>query len=322
MQMGQKVDKLIEEIKNSEVRGATNIAIRVTEAMVHDAEVYMNSDRRDNDLKYHTQEWGFQLIQSRPSQITLRNSVTSILRGIEKIDDDNDAKVFEVLKSNAETFVEVAKNASERISLLGGNIIRDGDTILTNSHSALVRDIFNMAANIMGKDIQVYVAETRPKYQGVKMANELVNLGIKTTLIVDAAVNHLMPEIDLVIVGSDTIGSDGSVISKIGVSQIALSAHEWKVPFYVAAPTFKFSEETLSGVMIALEQGKESDVVKGSTLGDYEALKDRSNGLFQIKNPSFDATRAEYVRGVITELYIMSPYSIGEFLARRSGFID
>ena len=321
--MGQNVDKLVEEIKNSQVRGATTIAIRVTEALVSDAEAYMNSDDRDDDLKYHTQEWGFQLIESRPSQITLRNSVKSILRGIEKIDDDNDEKTFEVLKSNADAFVKVAEKASEKIAFLGANIICDGDTVLTNSHSALVVGILNEAVNKMGKDVRVIVTETRPKYQGIKMVNELVNLGIKTTLIVDGAVNHVMPEVDLVIVGADTVSSDGSVISKIGVSQIALSAHEWKVPFYVAAPTFKFSEETLSGVMIALEEGKAEDVIKRSTVGDYGLLENHSDdGLFEIRNPSFDATRAEFVRGVITELYIMSPYSIGEFLARRSGFID
>lgn len=324
--MGEQVDLLVRRIRNSEVRGARKIAISVADAMVADAEAYLSSENPDYELKFHVQEWGTQLIRSRPSQITLRNSVNNILHGIERIDDDNDEKVFEVLKCNAETFVEVAKGASDKIALLGGNIIRDGDVVLTNSHSDLVSGIVNMAVNVMGKDVEVYVTETRPKYQGMKMVRNLIDMGIKTTLIADSAVNHLMPEVDLVIVGADTIGSDGSVISKIGVSQMALSAHEWNVPFYVAAPTFKFSEDTLSGVMISIEEGPKLDMVKGTPIEDYEPTRDCLDGkegcLFDIKNPSFDATRAEFVRGVITELYVMSPYSIGEYLARKSGFID
>ncbi len=315
--MGSSVDELVIKIRNSEVRGSTNIAVLVAEALVRDAEEYIENKDMNGDLKLSAQNWGTQLIRSRPSQITLRNSIKNVLAGVEKIHDNNDLKVFEVLKSNGEAFVEQAKSASEKISVLGGNIIRDGDVILTNSHSALTREIFNMAANQMEKDIEVYVAETRPRYQGMKMVKELVDLGIKTTLVIDAAIRHLMPEIDMVIMGADTVGSDDSVISKIGASQIALVAHESRVPFYVAAPTFKFSEDTLSGVMISIEEGKKSEIIKDTVLDGME-----ENEFFRIRNPSFDATRADHITGIITELYIMSPHSIGEYLARKSGVIN
>ena len=181
----------------------------------------------------------------------------------------------------------------------------------------MVKGILDVAFNVLGKDIQVYVTETRPRYQGVKMAKELLDLGIPTTLIVDSAVRHLMKDIDIVLVGADTVSSDGSAISKIGTSLIALAAHEARVPFYVATPTFKFSEDTLSGVMITIEEAAVSEIVKGS---DLEGSL--GNPLFKVKNPSFDATPPEFIRGLITELYIMSPYSVGDYLARMSGVIN
>ena len=317
MKMGKNVDMLIDDIVAVRLKGASPVAIRTAEAILADTEAEFGSGTSRGHLKMTVQRLGAEVIKSRPTNTSLRNAVKNTLYKIEKIDDEDDEKVLEVIRGNVAAFTETVNTAADRIAKLGANIIRDGTTILTGSYSSMVKGILDTAYNVLGKDIQVYVTETRPRYQGVKMVRELLNLGIPTTLIVDSSARHLMKDVDLVIVGADTVSSDGSAISKIGASLIALAAHEARVPLYVATPTFKFSEETLSGVMIAIEEAAASQIVDGSGLEDC-----MDNPLFKVRNPAFDATPPEYIRGLITELYIMSPYSVGDYLAKMSGVID
>ena len=315
--MGKNVDMLIDDIVAVRLKGASPVAIRTADAILADTEAEFGSGTSRGHLKMTVQRLGAEVIKSRPTNTSLRNAVKNTLYKIEKIDDEDDEKVLEVIRGNVAAFTETVNTAADRIAKLGANIIRDGTTILTGSYSSMVKGILDTAYNVLGKDIQVYVTETRPRYQGVKMVRELLNLGIPTTLIVDSSARHLMKDVDLVIVGADTVSSDGSAISKIGASLIALAAHEARVPLYVATPTFKFSEETLSGVMIAIEEAAASQIVDGSGLEDC-----MDNPLFKVRNPAFDATPPEYIRGLITELYIMSPYSVGDYLAKMSGVID
>lgn len=315
--MGKNVDMLIDDIVAVRLKGASPVAIRTAEAILADTEAEFYSGASRGHLKMTVQRLGAEVIKSRPTNTSLRNAVKNTLYKIEKIDDEDDEKVLEVIRGNVAAFTETVNTAADRIAKLGANIIRDGTTILTGSYSSMVKGILDTAYNVLGKDIQVYVTETRPRYQGVKMVRELLNLGIPTTLMVDSSARHLMKDVDLVIVGADTVSSDGSAISKIGASLIALAAHEARVPLYVATPTFKFSEETLSGVMIAIEEAAASQIVDGSGLEDC-----MDNPLFKVRNPAFDATPPEYIRGLITELYIMSPYSVGDYLAKMSGVID
>jgi len=313
--MSEKVDAVSETIKQSKIKGAFEIATIVSNALIADATEYIQSGNH-GDLKLNVQKWGAQIIRSRPSQVTLRNTVNNLLYSIERIDDDNDAKVLEVLRINTKLFLDTVNSAQEKISLLGANIIQDGDTILTNSYSSMVKAIIKVARELMDKDIRVIVTETRPKYQGIRMARELIEMGVDTTVIVDSAVRHIIRNVDLIILGADTVSSDGSVITKIGSSQMALVANEARVPLYVAAPTFKFSEDTLSGVMVSIEEGKPSDIYENTELQQLIG-----NDKLTIRNPTFDATPPEYIRGIITELYVMSPFSVGEYLARKSGVI-
>lgn len=311
--MPEHTDNLIATILEGNVKGSTDLAIETVQAILADAENYKNFES-DYSLQLCILEWGAKIIQSRPSQITLRNAVLNALSklGVDIINDD-DEKVLEVLRSNVLEFINSAEGAKEKIATSGAHVIQNGDVILTHSYSGMVLAMIKHAVQ-NGKNIKVYVTETRPKYQGVRMAKELALMGIETTLTLDSAARYIMKKIDIVLIGVDTVSSDGSIITKIGSSQIALAANEAKVPFYVAAPTFKFSEDTLSGVMIALEEGNPLDLMKdlGINLEDY-------NELLEVYNPSYDAIPPEYIRGVITERYIMSPYSIGEYLANRSG---
>ena len=117
------------------------------------------------------------------------------------------------------------------------------------------------------------------------------------TLIVDSAARYFMKNVDLVLVGADTVTSNGVVINKIGTSTISLIAHEARVPFIVLAESYKFSRETLSGALVEIEEREPSEII------NPEKLKN-----VKIRNPVFDATPPSYVDTIITEFGAISPY--------------
>lgn len=60
-------------------------------------------------------------------------------------------------------------------------------------------------------------------------------------IIPDASVAQLMPDIDFVLSGANAITEHGGVVHYMGSYQVALLASVLHVPYYVAAPTFKFA---------------------------------------------------------------------------------
>ena len=95
-------------------------------------------------------------------------------------------------------------------------------------------------AHDAGIPLHVWVDETRPRNQGASLtAFELGGHGVKHTIIADNAGGHYMQagEVDLCIVGTDRVTSNGDVANKIGTYLKALAAKDNGVPFYVALPS-------------------------------------------------------------------------------------
>jgi ribose 1,5-bisphosphate isomerase len=184
------------------------------------------------------------------------------------------------------------------IGRYGAGRIEDGDVIMThcNSQSAL-SVIIN--AHRYGKSIKVYATETRPRYQGRITARILSKEGIEVTIIIDSAMRYFMNKVDKVVVGADAIAANGAVVNKIGTSLLALAANEARVPFIVAAETYKFSPDTLFGKLIVIEERDYREVAPEKWVSKHKHVR--------IRNPAFDVTPPEYIDLLITELGVFSP---------------
>ena len=177
--------------------------------------------------------------------------------------------------------------------------------MLTHCNStAAVRSIIR--AYELGKIDMAYNTESRPRYQGRITSRQLAEAGVPVTMIVDSATRFLMPHLDMVIVGSDTIASNGAVVNKIGTSQVALCAHEARVPVTVCAESYKFSPLTVFGERVDIE---ERDVREIADPEDFPGVK--------FYNPVFDFTPPEYVDAIVTEFGVMSPYTAYELIMRE-----
>lgn len=158
-------------------------------------------------------------------------------------------------------------------------------------------------AHEAGRDVFVYVDETRPRLQGARLtAWELQQLGIPFALVVDGASGHIMRtrRVDLVTVGCDRIAANGDTANKIGTFNLALAARAHGIPFYIVGPTSTVDLSIPTGADIPIEERPADEVthIEGLVITPPET---------PVFNPAFDVTPAEFITAIITEKGIVYP---------------
>ncbi|HUW49326.1 MAG TPA: S-methyl-5-thioribose-1-phosphate isomerase, partial [Patescibacteria group bacterium] len=244
------------------------------------------------------------LFASRATEPLMRNALRLIINRVDRSEEKNVKKLAETASQASRQFLLDLENSRKRIAEIGAKRIRSNSVVLTHCHSSTVTNLLKRA-KYEGKVFEVICTETRPVLQGQITAKEMLDMGIKTTFIVDSAARFFMNDVDLVLVGADAITSEGNVINKIGTSMAALVAHEARAPFYVVSELLKFDPATVSG--------------------DYEKIEERSpNEIWKnapkeltIRNPAFDVTRRDFIHGIICEDGMISPHSITEVMHRK-----
>ncbi len=159
------------------------------------------------------------------------------------------------------------------------------------------------AVYAQGKDIFVYVDETRPFFQGTRLtAWELTKLRIPFKVITDNSAGYLMQKglVQAIVVGADRIAANGDTANKIGTYSLAVLASYHRIPFYVAAPTSTFDLTTPSkeGIPIEERSAKEVLTCAGKFLSPRQA---------QALNFAFDLTPSPLITAFITEKGVVFP---------------
>jgi len=197
---------------------------------------------------------------------------------------------------------DIAINRS--IGRNGAPLVPDGKTVLTHCNAgALATAGYGTALGVIraavedGKKLDVFADETRPFLQGARLTVwELQRDGIATTLIADSMAGHFLKSgrIGCVVVGADRIAANGDVANKVGTYQVAVLAHENRVPFFVAAPLSTLDLTLASGDQIPIEERSPSEITH--VFGRPVAPEGTA-----VRNPAFDVTPARYVSAIVTE---------------------
>ncbi len=309
MKIPEKVLEIAEAIKTMKIRGAGKIARAAAEALKIAAEKYDGPKDPDEFRKYMNKVANL-ILSTRPTAVSLPNAVIYVMYHLGKATGDiNDLK--EAVIKSAEKFINDSLQAVKKIGEIGARRIKDNSVVLTHCHSTAAASVI-INAYRMGKIIKVYSTETRPFYQGRITARHLLEAGVPVVQIPDSAVRYIMHEVDQVIVGADTIASNGAVINKIGTSQVALAAHEARVRVFVAAETYKFSPATLIGELVPIEFRDPTEIVPREWINKHKNV--------EVLNPSFDVTPPEYIDAIITEQGVIPPQAAILVLLERFGW--
>ncbi len=291
------------KIKSMEVRGAARIAKFAAECLKKFAELLETTNPDEFDEKMN---WAAKtLLNTRPTAVSLYNAINYVMSYSGESVDEKKSSIIK----RADEFIEWVKNAHKNIGEFGAKRIKKGSVVMTHCNSSAALSVIKEAYK-QGKIEMVFATESRPRRQGFITVKELASEGIPVTLIVDSAVRYFMNEIDCVVVGADTITANGALINKIGTSQIALSAKEARVPFMVAAETYKFSPKTLFGELVVIEERDAKEVAPPEIL----SLN------IKVRNPAFDVTPRDYIDVIITEIGAIPPEMAYLVIKERLGY--
>jgi translation initiation factor eIF-2B subunit delta len=255
------------------------------------------------DLEVHIRPYISFLNECRPMSVSMGNAVKYLKHQItHSSSSQSDDKARESLQSDIDRFIQNVKLAMQAISIDACRKIQNGDTLLVYSCSSLLVKVL-CDAQRQGTKFRVIVADGRPKLDGRRMLHRLVQNGICCTYILINAVSYVMKEVTKVLLGAHALLANGSVMSRVGCSQIALTAKVYNIPVLVCCETYKFCERVQTDSFVFNELGDPCDVMTVNGVTNNSMLTTwQNNSVFHVLNLVYDVTPPDLVSMVITEL--------------------
>ncbi len=294
--------EIINSIKRLEVRGAPAIGIAAAYGLAIAVQ-----QKQQCDLEYLNRA-AVELKASRPTAVNLSWAIDRMMNKFKSENPGGLDSALEVLWAEAEAIHEEDKKMCEHIGTNGASLINQGDHIITYCNTGiLATGGIGTALGIIytchkqNKNNKIFVCETRPLLQGARLtAWELSQVGIDVTLIADNTAGALMlkNEISSVIVGADRITKNGDVVNKIGTYSLAVLAEKHNIPFYVAAPSSTFDNQSETGSEIEIEERQPEEITNG--FGEQTTPSD-----IRVFSPAFDITPKELISKYITDRSIL-----------------
>lgn len=224
-----------------------------------------------------------ELIRGRPSMTPVRNLLGRWQDALESLPEDLPG-ARKAAHDEASALAQLSRNAAGMAAMHAANAIGRNRTIITISLSSTVRAVFE---RLRSRGVHAIVCESRPLYEGHKLARQLSEWSVKTTLITEAQMGLFVPKADVALVGADTLLANGSVVNKAGTYLLALAARDKGIPFYVCCESFKQREADMGELGLEWMDPKEL----GAPLLPH----------LQCANIYFDTTPAELVSALFTE---------------------
>lgn len=283
------LEEKIESIRNDQVHGAAFLAreaVRALIACVEQCPAESREQLRDDFLVSARV-----LLAVRPSMPAIGHLVvraTELARDQYLSEFDPPELKGKILVALQQLLARCRQAHQEAVQH-AADFLKDRSVILTLSFSSNVQDTLLHAAK---KIKMVYVAETRPLFEGRQLAEILAKAGIPVTLLTDAAMGRALDKASLCLTGADGVLQDGSLINKTGSYFLAMAARERKTPFYSICETHKYHVGAVPFQLEAKDPGDVCAPIPG----------------VRIPNQPFEVVPPRLIQGYITEFGVLSPH--------------
>jgi methylthioribose-1-phosphate isomerase len=309
--MLRSYDEVAEAIKNMVVRGAPAIGVSAAMGLALGLSQSVGTSVADleDDFDYMCQV----MSRTRPTAVNLFWAIERMRAAFqrEKANSADTEVVKKQMVAEASRIFEEDILANRAIGRFGGELLSDGDTVLTHCNAGALATAgdYGTALGVIrgardaGKRVAVIADETRPFLQGLRLtAWELAKDNIPVTVITDNMAGHVMKggKVNAVVVGADRIAGNGDAANKIGTYMVAVLAREHKIPFYVAAPISTLDLSLKSGDEIPIE---ERDTKEVTHIKEFQLAPDG----IDVHNPAFDVTPNELITAIITDKGVARP---------------
>ncbi len=302
------VEGVAQAIREMYVRGAPAIGATAAFGMALAARISPATTREEllADLRRAKEV----LDAARPTAVNLSWATSRLLELAEALADADPDTVRQALLDEAQALADEDVEINRRMGFHGAQVIPSRANLLHHCNTGRLATVdFGTALGVvyacqeLGKEVHVWVDETRPRLQGARLtAWELMQAEIPMHLIADNAAGHLMRtgQVDVVIFGADRVAANGDVANKIGTYKLAVVARENGIPVYCVAPTSTVDLSLPDGDHIPIEERDPAEVthVQGTAVAPEGA---------PAYNPAFDVTPHRYITGIVTEEGICYP---------------
>lgn len=252
------------------------------------------------------------IVKARVTNTTMKRCVEKILKHYEIRFSDSHYDINTFIKEINKTIDQIESDYNKlyyNMGQYGASLIKDGDKILTTcfaEHTFLLSIYYAKLAN---KKVKVYVNETRPYFQGIRLtAPSLYELGIDVKIISDSMGSFLMQrgEITHYMSGADLVCMDGSVVNKIGTNQNAICAKYYNIPYTAFSMAPDKSKKSYKDVEMEYRDPKELLMIDNEYIGDKNI-----SAIY----PAFDIIREDLVTNIVTNKGIFKPNEIKEVVS-------
>lgn len=185
------------------------------------------------------------LKKARPLSVTMGNAIRWLKQEISHIDPSTSDKI-----AKQDLCEKIAQFAKEKIELAdqliidnASNHIETSATIVTYGSSKVITDLLLHNTIDLQKNIKVIVVDSRPLFEGRKMADLLRKKGVNVMYSLITSLDAIFNmDVDYVFLGAHSILSNGFLYSRAGSAMIAMSAKRRNIPVLVCCESLKFSQ--------------------------------------------------------------------------------
>jgi len=230
-----RFERQLQMIQQDQQRGAAQLARMGIEALL--AWVQASQQLEDRQFLAGVEGALTHLIRLRPTMAPIANWAKAFERRFNQV-----LKTATQVEQPALALQICRDILAEQASMLEKQIeaarplLAPFDCLMTLSFSSTVEALLLEAA----PTARLIISESRPLYEGRRLAQTFQKLGRSVTLITEAQIPTFIRRTDAVLLGADTIGADLAVINKVGTYLLCLLAKQANVPLFIAADTYKF----------------------------------------------------------------------------------
>lgn len=163
------------------------------------------------------------------------NALNWQTEGVELLPADEAAVV---LSSRAEAWGAAASERRRMLIAKAKQALSDVRRPLIYDYSSTVADVVRALAGASGLDV-IIIPESRAIDGGRRYMTALADLGLPVSFVPDAAIEYATARSDLVLLGAESVSSDGGIINTVGSTAAARAARDRGIPVYGAADLYK-----------------------------------------------------------------------------------
>ncbi len=285
-------EEKISKIKSDRSSGASQIArdtLNVLQLFVQ-----TNKTKSCEIFVAEFTELGRQLFQARPNMAPVQNLVAQIVYEVNSLEENTLNLVQSLALSKIDELLKKSESAVKESAEHAANLIADSDYVSTCSYSSTICEVFKTAKN-QGKRFKVLVAESKTADEqfryGQDLATFLLSINVSVHVLPDSIFSAFIPKTNCVLVGADSILSDGSIINGTPTCDVAVAAKKSGVPFYCVCETAKVNTLSFLGKKVTVKQG-------------------------------FDTVPSDLLTGVITENGILNKKNLADIMNEKAKFLD